>query len=82
MAARVLRDAAPACPPEPVTGPCVRPRLRRLTCRPLMPRAAAGAGIPPLERSYEERYGGQPAYEAYKKATNLLLPWPPRDKFP
>lgn len=40
------------------------------------------AGVPPLERSYEERYGGQPAYEQYKAATNLLLPWPPRDKWP
>ncbi|EFN53044.1 hypothetical protein CHLNCDRAFT_137283 [Chlorella variabilis] len=40
------------------------------------------SGIPPLERSYAERYGGQPQYEAYKAATNLLFPWPPRDKFP
>ncbi|PSC67318.1 hypothetical protein C2E20_8998 [Micractinium conductrix] len=40
------------------------------------------SGVPPLERSYQERYGGQPAYEAYKAATNLLVPWPPRDKFP
>ncbi len=42
----------------------------------------SSAGIPPLERSYAERYGGQPQYEAYKAATNLLFPWPPRDKFP
>lgn len=40
------------------------------------------SGIPPLERGWAERYGGQPAYEQYKAATNLLLPWPPRDKFP
>lgn len=40
------------------------------------------SGVPPLERGHAERYGGQPAYEAYKEATNLLLPWPPRDKFP
>ncbi|KAL4855947.1 hypothetical protein ACK3TF_003705 [Chlorella vulgaris] len=40
------------------------------------------SGIPPLERSYAERYGGQPQYEAYKAATNLLVPWWPRDKYP
>ncbi|KAL4425018.1 hypothetical protein ABPG77_001796 [Micractinium sp. CCAP 211/92] len=40
------------------------------------------SGIPPLERQYRERYGGQPAYEAYVANTNMLLPWPPRDKFP
>lgn len=39
-------------------------------------------GVPPLERSNQERYGGQPQYEQYKAATNLLWPWPPRDKFP
>lgn len=39
-------------------------------------------GIPPLERGWAERYGGQPAYEQYTASTNLLLPWPPRDKFP
>lgn len=49
---------------------------------PTLPRPPRRAGIPPLERSYQERYGGQPQYEQYKAATNLLLPWPPRDKFP
>lgn len=59
--------------------PC-RPRcgcLDLVTCSP-----ALTAGVPPLERQYRERYGGQPAYEAYVASTNLLLPWPPRDKFP
>eukprot|EP00887_Chlorella_sp_A99_P007495 scaffold2.g7495.t1 len=36
------------------------------------------SGIPPLERSYDERYGGQPGYEQHKASTNLLFPWWPR----
>jgi hypothetical protein len=51
-------------------------------CPCIPPRSCLPAGVPPLERSYAERYGGQPQYEAYKASTNLLFPWPPRDKFP
>ena len=35
------------------------------------------AGIPPLEEAHNKRYGKDPAYQAYRKNTNLLLPWPP-----
>ena len=47
-----------------------------------LPSCLQRTGIPPLERSYAERYGGQPDYEAYKAATNLLVPWWPRSKWP
>lgn len=48
----------------------------------LHPPPPSPSGIPPLERGWAERYGGQPAFEQYKASTNLLVPWPPRDKFP
>jgi steroid 5-alpha reductase family enzyme len=35
------------------------------------------SGIPPLERQADERWGGQPDYEAYKRNTPVLVPWPP-----
>lgn len=36
------------------------------------------SGIPPLERRADQKWGGQPDYEAYKKATSVLIPLPPR----
>jgi steroid 5-alpha reductase family enzyme len=36
------------------------------------------SGIPPLERSADERYGSDPAYRDYKRRTSILVPLPPR----
>ena len=36
------------------------------------------SGIPLLEKSAGERWGGQDDYEAYKRATSVLVPRPPR----
>jgi steroid 5-alpha reductase family enzyme len=36
------------------------------------------SGIPPLERSADEKHGGDPAYRAYKRRTSILVPLPPR----
>jgi steroid 5-alpha reductase family enzyme len=36
------------------------------------------SGIPPLERSAEEKYGGDPTYREYKRRTSILVPLPPR----
>jgi steroid 5-alpha reductase family enzyme len=36
------------------------------------------SGVPPLEKRADERWGGEPEYEAYKARTSLLLPRPPR----
>ena len=36
------------------------------------------SGIPPLERSADEKYGGDPAYRDYKTRTSILVPLPPR----
>ena len=36
------------------------------------------SGIPPLERSAEEKYGSDPAYREYKRRTSILVPLPPR----
>jgi steroid 5-alpha reductase family enzyme len=36
------------------------------------------SGIPPLERSAEERHGNDAAYRAYKRRTSILVPLPPR----
>ena len=36
------------------------------------------SGIPPLERSADKRYGGDPAYRKYKRRTSILVPLPPR----
>jgi steroid 5-alpha reductase family enzyme len=37
-----------------------------------------GTGIPTLERSASEKWGRDPDYEAYRRRTNLLIPWPRR----
>jgi steroid 5-alpha reductase family enzyme len=36
------------------------------------------SGIPPLERSADEKYGSDPAYRDYKRRTSILVPFPPR----
>ncbi len=36
------------------------------------------SGIPPLERSADEKYGHDPAYREYKRRTSILVPLPPR----
>ena len=36
------------------------------------------SGVPLLEQKADERWGGQEDYEAYKKATPVLIPRPPR----
>lgn len=35
------------------------------------------SGIPMLEKRANEKWGGQPEYEAYKESTSLLIPLPP-----
>ena len=37
-----------------------------------------GSGVPILEERADARWGGQPAYEAYKARTPILVPWMPR----
>ena len=36
------------------------------------------SGIPPLERSADEKHGNDPAYRDYKRRTSILVPLPPR----
>jgi steroid 5-alpha reductase family enzyme len=36
------------------------------------------SGVPLLEKSADERWGGEPEYEAYKARTSVLAPRPPR----
>ncbi len=36
------------------------------------------SGLPPLEKAADKKYGGQPEYESYKKATSLFIPLPPQ----
>lgn len=35
-------------------------------------------GVPTIEAAHAKRYGKDPAYIEYKKATNVLLPWFPK----
>jgi steroid 5-alpha reductase family enzyme len=35
------------------------------------------SGIPPLERSADEKYGSDPAYVEYRRRTSILVPLPP-----
>jgi steroid 5-alpha reductase family enzyme len=36
------------------------------------------SGVPMLEKAADQKWGGQPDYEAYKSGTSLLVPRPPR----
>ena len=36
------------------------------------------SGVPLLEKAADEKWGGQPDYEAYKSRTSVLVPRPPR----
>jgi len=36
------------------------------------------SGIPMLEKRADEKWGGQPEYEAYKAGTSVLVPMPPK----
>ncbi len=36
------------------------------------------SGVPLLEKRADEKWGGQPDYEAYKKRTSILVPLPPK----
>jgi steroid 5-alpha reductase family enzyme len=36
------------------------------------------SGVPLLEKSADAKYGGDPAYQAYKRRTSLFIPLPPR----
>jgi steroid 5-alpha reductase family enzyme len=36
------------------------------------------SGIPPLERSADQRHANDPAYREYKRRTSILVPLPPR----
>jgi steroid 5-alpha reductase family enzyme len=36
------------------------------------------SGLPMLEKAADEKWGGQPDYEAYKSGTSVLIPRPPR----
>jgi steroid 5-alpha reductase family enzyme len=35
-------------------------------------------GVPQLERNAERKFGAQPGYQAYRRRTSLIVPWPPR----
>ncbi len=36
------------------------------------------SGVPMLEKRADEKWGGQEDYESYKKATSVLIPFPPK----
>ena len=36
------------------------------------------SGVPLLEKRADEKWGGQPEYEAYKAGTSVLVPMPPK----
>ncbi len=38
------------------------------------------SGIPLLEKAADKKFGGRPEYEAYKKATSIFVPLPPRTR--
>lgn len=37
------------------------------------------SGVPLLEKRADEKWGGQPEYEAYKAGTSVLVPMPPKE---
>jgi len=38
------------------------------------------SGVPILEKRADEKWGGEEEYEAYKKRTSVLIPWPPKGR--
>lgn len=36
------------------------------------------SGIPPLEKNAQKRWGSNKDYQAYKRRTSILVPWPPK----
>jgi steroid 5-alpha reductase family enzyme len=37
-----------------------------------------GSGIPPLEKKADQKYGGDEAYQLYKRRTSIFIPLPPK----
>jgi steroid 5-alpha reductase family enzyme len=40
------------------------------------------SGVPMLEKSADEKWGGEAEYEAYKRRTSLIVPLPPKKETP
>ena len=55
-----------------------RGEARRRIERTRIEAAVRANVVPVLEARADEKWGGQPDYEAYKAATSTLIPLPPR----